>query len=491
MKRITAIAISILLLTVLFVPGVSAGISSNSEDRADAADALLKFSEELHEMIELCSGSVTKGAPDDPYNSARLIVKASGHIDTRGSIGHAEGINGRIVLQYASPAEAKEAAERLNRDPLVSYAVPDTEYRLEFSAGDTAPLDIHDFNSWGYGEEHVDMAARWERVTAKYGGNASAMPEVIVAVCDSGVNTSHEFLAGRTVPGYDFVNNDSDPSDGFGHGTFCAGVVADGTLLNVKIMPLKCISDQGYFSTSDVVSAVEYAYLHGCVAANMSLIEYNPYVEALYEDIINAATDAGMVCCVASGNWAGDASSFVPGKIERSFTVAAHDSAHVLWPLSNVGDCVDITAPGVDILSTLNTGGFDVQSGTSFAAPHAVGCCAMIKTYDPGLSADEIVALLKTNAFDENYTGGGAGRLYVGSLFAGDPPVLMGDADGDGTVSVADALIVLRFSMGLISASALDTAAADMDGSGSVTVADALLILRKAMGIIRLMNTEN
>ena len=492
MKRITAIAISILLLTALFVPGVSAGISFNSEDRADAVEALLSFSEELHEMIEHCSGSVTKGAPDDPYNSARLIVKAFGDIDTRGSLGHAEGFNNRIVLQYASPAEAREAAERLSRDPFVSYAVPDTEYRLEFDAGSTALLDLNEFNSWGYGEEHVDMEALWEKVMAKYSGNASAMPEVIVAVCDSGVNSSHEFLADRMVQGYDFVNSDSDPSDGFGHGTFCAGVVADGTLPNVKIMPLKCISDQGYFSTSDVVSAVEYAYLHGCAAANLSLIEYNPYVEALYEDVINAASDAGMVCCVASGNWAGDASSFVPGKIERSFTVAAHDSAHVLWPLSNVGTCVDITAPGVDILSTLNTGGFDVQSGTSFAAPHAAACCAMIKTYDPGLSADEIMALLKENAVNEGYTGGGAGRLYVGSLFAGDPsPVLLGDADGDGAVSVSDALIVLRFSMGLIEASALDTAAADMDGSGSVTVADALLILRKAMGIIRLMNTEN
>ena len=484
MKRIAAIAISFFMLSALFVPCVSAGLSAVPEDGSFAVSALLEFSEEMHGMIGNCSDSVTKGAPDDPYNSARLIVKTSGKPDTSGSLGHAEGWNNRVVLQYASPAEAREAAERLNRDPLVSYAVPDTEYRLGFTAGSPAPIDIHEFNSWGYGEDHVNMAALWERVMAKYGGNASSMPEIVVAVCDSGVNVSHEFLAGRTVQGYDFVNNDTDPSDGFGHGTFCAGVIADGTLPNVRIMPLKCISDQGYFSTSDVVSAVEYAYLHGCAAANLSLIEYNPYVEALYEEVINAAVDAGMVCCVASGNWAGNASDYVPGKIERSFTVAAHDSAHALWPLSNVGDPVDITAPGVDILSTLNTGGMDIQSGTSFAAPHAAACCAMIKTYDPGLGADEIMALLKANAIPEAYTGGGAGRLYVGSLFADGPQsVLPGDADGDGAVTVSDALIVLRFSMGLIGASDLNANAADIDGDGEITVSDALIILRTAMGL--------
>ena len=485
MQKIAAFLIAIILLTAPLFTNASAWSSVVSEDSVLDVHDLLRFNEELHEMISVCSRSVTKGAPDDPYNSARLIVKASGKIDTCGSVGFSDGWNSRTVLQYASPAEARDAAERLRRDPLVSYAVPDTEYRLGFSSACAAPSDIHEFNSWGYGEDHVDMAALWERVLEKYGGNSSALPEIIVAVCDSGVNTSHEFLVGRTVQGYDFVNSDSDPSDGYGHGTFCAGVVADGTLPNVKIMPLKCISDQGYFSTSDVVSAVEYAYLHGCAAANLSLIEYNPYVEALYEEVVNAATDAGTVCCVASGNWAGNASDYVPGKIERSFTVAAHDSAHALWPLSNVGETVDITAPGVDILSTLNTGGMDIQSGTSFAAPHAAACCAMIKTYDPGLSADEIMALLKENAAPEGYSGGGAGRLYVGTLFADDPhPVIPGDADGDGAVGVSDALMALRHAMGLVSLGESAASACDVDYDGSVTVSDALMILRKAMGLI-------
>ncbi|MBO4562811.1 MAG: S8 family serine peptidase [Clostridia bacterium] len=483
MTKLSAYALAILMLTALIFPCAPALSGSEpAQTREEAVSSLLEACDRLSAMKEACLGKVTKGEPGEPFNSARLIVKTEGEPDTLGALGFAEGTNGRWVIQYASPDEAEAAAERFACDPLVKYAVPDTEYRVYFSASGAAAGRPGGYNSWGYGEEHVGMAALAERLLAKY-GSESAMPEVIVAVCDSGVNVNHEFLSGRTVPGYDFVNNDADPSDGFGHGTFCAGVVADGTLSNVRIMPLKCISDEGYFSTGDVVNAIEYAYLNGCAAANLSLIEYNPYVEELYEEAVNAAADAGMVCCVASGNWSGNASDFVPGKIERSFTVAAHYPDHTMWPLSNVGAAVDITAPGVDIMSTLNTGGFDVQSGTSFAAPHAAACCAMIKAYDPGLGPDAIVALLKANAVDEGYSGGGAGRLCVGSLFSEDPlPVLLGDVNGDGVVDSADALLTLRYAMGIVGEASLIVEAADIDGDGAVTSADALMILRRALG---------
>lgn len=485
MKKSVSAVLTVIIAAALILPFVPSFRASAASDSADPARDPIESNEKLKEMIGLCAESVTKGAPNDPYNSARLIVKSAGTVDTSGALGFVEGWNGRICIQYASPEEAERAAARLKLDPAVKYAVPDTEYRVEFENTGGSPFALGDFNSWGYGEEHVDMAALQERVLSKYGGEIDNLPEIIVAVCDSGVNVSHEFLAGRTVPGYDFVNGDGDPSDGFGHGTFCAGVVADGTLPNVKIMPLKCISDEGYFLTSDVVSAVEYAYLHGCAAANLSLIEYNPYVEELYEEVINEASDAGMVCCVASGNWSQDASNFVPGKIERSFTVAAHYPDHGMWPLSNTGACVDITAPGVDILSTTNTGGMDVQSGTSFAAPHAAACCAMIKTYDPELSADSIMELLKASAIDEGYSGGGMGRLYVGSLFADGPQQpIHGDVDGNGSVTVVDALMCLRCAMGIIPLEGTAFTAADVDQSDSIDVADALLILRLSMGII-------
>ena len=73
---------------------------------------------------------------------------------------------------------------------------------------------------------------------------------------------------------------------------------------------------------------------------------------------------------------------------------------------------------------------------------------------------------------------------YVEVTAAEAPQILYGDADGNGTVAVTDAILALRFSMGLISEEQLDTVAADVDGSGSVTVTDAVLILRRSMGLI-------
>ena len=287
------------------------------------------------------------------------------------------------------------------------------------------------------------------------------------------------------VSGYNFVNNNNNTSDAFGHGTFCAGVVIDGVLSNVKVMPLKVVADNGYFYTADVVNAIEYAHQRGCAAMNLSLIEYNPAANALYYEAINAATDAGSVCCVAAGNWSQNAGGFTPQDVERGLVVAAYDESHNFWQHSNFGSAVDVTGPGVDIYSTSHTGGYNTDSGTSFAAPHAVACCAMMKTYDPELTPDEIMDMLKQNAVDDGYTQGGEGRLYVGSLFEGGVPApIAGDADGNGTVNVADALVTLRVAMGLLDASSINVNAADMDGSGTIAVADALSILRRAMQLL-------
>lgn len=69
-------------------------------------------------------------------------------------------------------------------------------------------------------------------------------------------------------------------------------------------------------------------------------------------------------------------------------------------------------------------------------------------------------------------------------ISAEQPPVVPGDADGNGQVAIADAVLVLRRSMSLIGESDIIFAAADVDGNGSITVADAVTVLRKAMGLI-------
>ena len=149
---------------------------------------------------------------------------------------------------------------------------------------------------------------------------------------------------------------------------------------------------------------------------------------------------------------------------------------------TNFGNLVDITAPGVGIVSAMPSGGYQAQTGTSMAAPHAAAACAMLKSGDPSMSADDVMDALKGAAVDHGITGGGTGCLSMTAL-VGSGSVTPGDVDSDGNVTVADALMCLRMAMGLLTldGSALDSA--DVDGSGAVAVADALMILRMAMGL--------
>ena len=79
---------------------------------------------------------------------------------------------------------------------------------------------------------------------------------------------------------------------------------------------------------------------------------------------------------------------------------------------------------------------------------------------------------------------GPGGMELVGLFAAPEPAGLLGDANGDGRVDVSDALLILRWTMGLIGDDALDLSVSDFDGSGTVNTSDALMVLRRAMGLI-------
>ena len=388
------------------------------------------------------------------------------------------------MIQYATPEEAMAAAESYRLLGGVEYAVPDAP----FTAPKTAPFEpirqaphVDSFKSWGFGANFVNAFAYNEWLLESV-GSADELPEIIVAVIDTGLEHNHPFFAGRTVPGYDFGDNDNDTGGGFFHGTHVAGTVVDGTLPNVKVMGLKCTDDYGGGLTSAIVNCMQYAYQNGAHVANVSIGGYYPETYNAYNSVINQGSDAGTVYTIASGNDSMNVSNCYPACIARALTVAAHDQNNTMWSGSNFGNLVDITAPGVGIVSAMPSGGYQAQTGTSMAAPHAAAACAMLKSGDPSMSADDVMDALKGAAVDHGITGGGTGCLSMTAL-VGSGSVTPGDVDSDGNVTVADALMCLRMAMGLLTldGSALDSA--DVDGSGAVAVADALMILRMAMGL--------
>src|SRR5947207_6228841 len=103
---------------------------------------------------------------------------------------------------------------------------------------------------------------------------------VVVAILDSGVNAAHPDLAGRLLPGYDFVNDDTDPADDFGHGTAVAGtVVADGNnglgvagvAYGCSVLPVKVVDSSGFASYSTIAQGIRFVVDHGARVINLSV----------------------------------------------------------------------------------------------------------------------------------------------------------------------------------------------------------------------------
>src|SRR3981081_3634236 len=109
----------------------------------------------------------------------------------------------------------------------------------------------------------------------------------VVAVIDTGVQADHPDLAGRLLPGYDFVDNDGTPQDGNGHGTHVTGIVAadagngigiEGVAPSAMVLPVRVLGNDGSGSTAAVAQGIDYALAHHADGINLSLGSDDPLV---------------------------------------------------------------------------------------------------------------------------------------------------------------------------------------------------------------------
>jgi subtilisin family serine protease len=204
-------------------------------------------------------------------------------------------------------------------------------------------------------------------------------------VIDTGVLSTHPDFQGRAVFGADFTREGN--GDGNGHGTHCAGTVGAttyGVAKKVNVVGVRVLGSNGSGSFSNVIAGIEWAARQAATknraagkivsVANMSL---GGGASQAVDDAVKAATDAGLVMAVAAGNSRGDACRLSPARAPSAITVAASDINDNLATFSEKGPCVDIIAPGVNVLSTWNNGGTRSISGTSMAAPHVAGIVAL------------------------------------------------------------------------------------------------------------------
>src|SRR5690349_23850516 len=246
------------------------------------------------------------------------------------------------------------------------------------------PLRSH---QWGLDLIHADQA---HAVTTGAGA--------VVAVVDTGIDAAHPDLAGRIGAGWDFVDGDSTPQDGNGHGTHVSGIIAanagngigvDSVAPGATIMPVRVLDNNGSGSDANVASGIDWATDHGANVINLSLGGAVPTSGLGLADPITAAVqhalDNGVIVVAAAGN---DGLPFCEndsfgGKV---LCVGAVDKRENRSFYSTFGSGLSLVAPGgsdmpgtdEDVLSTWNDNGYQELAGTSQATPHVSGVAALL-----------------------------------------------------------------------------------------------------------------
>jgi thermitase len=292
--------------------------------------------------------------------------------------------------------------------PRVGFVVVETSEvgALRATYGDRVLLDVAaradaapDDPLWSYqwGPQALGMPAAWDLEA----GNAS----VKVAVIDSGLDETHPDFAGVPIEnGTDYVDHDSTPEDHNGHGTHVAGIVAAardngigvaGTA-RVTLVPIAVLDQNGQGSCLDVALAVLEAIARGATILNLSLScpDYAPLHLA-----VQAAAQAGALVVAAAGN-VGSGCPAYPAAYPEVLSVAALADATDVASFSCAAPYVELSAPGVNVLSTYPGGVYRNDSGTSMAAPFVSGVAALVKARFPSMDGAAIRARLDATAVD-------------------------------------------------------------------------------------------
>ena len=238
---------------------------------------------------------------------------------------------------------------------------------------------------------------------------------VVVAVIDTGLDLNHQEFTGRIVQGYDFVDKDLIPEDGNGHGTHVAGTIGGandnfgvtGVAYESNIMPIRVLDNEGYGYTSDVIAGMRYAADNGADVINLSL-GGGGYSQSMF-DAIEYATGLGAVVVMAAGN-SGINSPDYPAAHANNYglAVGAVNQDGNMADFSNRAGAIEldyVTAPGVDIYSSVPGNSYDLFSGTSMATPHVAGAAALLRGYDKTLTAASIEDLITGTSNNSSTSG--------------------------------------------------------------------------------------
>jgi len=278
-----------------------------------------------------------------------------------------------------------------------------------------------------YGMQKIDAPKAWNLATGSR--------DVVVGVIDTGIDIHHPDLRANLwvnpgeivdngidddgngyvddIYGMSAADGSGDPSDDYGHGSHCAGVIGavgdnrrgvTGINWRVRLMAMRFLNSGGTGIYSEAVECINYALdqkKRGVPLRVLSNSWGTNEFNQLLSDAVMACGQEDILFVAAAGNLATDTDradqQFFPAGLflANVLAVAATDQNDRLASFSSYGRrSVDLAAPGVEILSTVHKGQYDVMDGTSMATPHVAGAVALLLAKNPYLTGVQLKKIL-------------------------------------------------------------------------------------------------
>lgn len=226
--------------------------------------------------------------------------------------------------------------------------------------------------------------------------------DVLVAVIDSGIDTTHPDLAGAVAKSYDTLSSPTTPHK---HGTGIAGLIAArGKLMGAapaaKILAIRAFDPSGPTAegtTFNILKGLDWAAANGARVINMSFA--GPSDPAIRRSLA-AARKLNIVLVAAAGNAGAKSPPLFPAADPNVIAVTATDADDRLFEASNRGRHIEVAAPGADLLVAIPDGGYEISSGTSLSAAGVSGIVALMLERNGKLTADAVRSILRATARD-------------------------------------------------------------------------------------------
>ncbi|OUL20083.1 peptidase S8 [Nostoc sp. T09] len=339
---------------------------------------------------------------------------------------------------------SRDTFSALSYDSSTGYGKVNAAAAVAKAIGQNTFADVPDVGGNNWGVDSVKAPEVWAR---GYTGQ-----DVVVAVIDTGVDYNHADLrnniwtntkeiAGNGVDddgdgyiddvhGWNFVDNTNDPIDRNGHGTHVSGTIAGenndfgvtGIAYNSKIMPVKALNDSGSGSVSSITQGIYYAVNQGANVINLSL--GSDFPNSSLASAIEYASKKGVVVVMAAGNNGLPILSYPASYANQwGLAVGAVDQNNNIADFSNqpgISQLAYVTAPGVNIYSSVPGDQYANYSGTSMAAPHVAGVVALMLSANHNLTdaqVRQIITQTAGNSAPNPDTGFSTGSV-VSQLFA-------------------------------------------------------------------------